>query len=68
MSPRRVVLTGFGLYSPIGNGPQAVLQALREGRSGVRAMPAWETVKDLHTRVGAIVEGLDEKAIPRDFM
>ncbi|MBJ6765889.1 beta-ketoacyl-ACP synthase [Myxococcaceae bacterium JPH2] len=66
MTRRRVVITGMGLLSPIGNGLEAVLAALRSGRSGVRAMPAWAEWKDLHTRVGATVEGLDEKAIPRE--
>ncbi|MBU8895230.1 beta-ketoacyl-ACP synthase [Corallococcus sp. H22C18031201] len=66
MTRRRVVITGMGLLSPIGNGLEAVLAALRAGRSGVRAMPSWADWKDLHTRVGATVEGLDEKAIPRE--
>lgn len=66
MMPRRVVITGMGLLSPIGNGLEAVLAALRSGRSGVRTMPAWEAWKDLHTRVGATVENLDERAIPRE--
>ncbi len=32
---RRVVITGFGLISPLGNSPEAVWEALRAGRSGV---------------------------------
>ncbi|PTL75018.1 beta-ketoacyl synthase [Vitiosangium sp. GDMCC 1.1324] len=66
MKPRRVVITGMGMLSPIGNSPERVLASLREGRSGVRNMPAWNAWKDLHTRVGATVEGLDEKSIPRE--
>lgn len=34
---RRVVVTGYGIVSSIGNNRQEVLTALREGRSGVRA-------------------------------
>ncbi|MCI0672637.1 MAG: beta-ketoacyl-[acyl-carrier-protein] synthase family protein [Myxococcaceae bacterium] len=67
MKQRRVVITGMGLYSPIGNGPEQVLSALREGRSGVKAIPAWDGWKGMATRVGATVEGLDEKAIPREY-
>ena len=33
---RRVVVTGYGIVSSIGNNRQEVLTALREGRSGVR--------------------------------
>jgi 3-oxoacyl-[acyl-carrier-protein] synthase II len=33
--PRRVVITGLGLISPLGNTPAALWSALREGRSGV---------------------------------
>lgn len=32
---RRVVITGMGIVSSIGNDPQEVLTALREGRSGI---------------------------------
>ena len=32
---RRVVVTGIGIVSPIGNNSQEVLASLREGRSGV---------------------------------
>jgi 3-oxoacyl-[acyl-carrier-protein] synthase-1 len=34
---RRVVVTGYGIVSSIGNNAAEVLSALREGRSGVRA-------------------------------
>jgi 3-oxoacyl-[acyl-carrier-protein] synthase I len=34
---RRVVVTGFGIVSSIGNNNEEVLASLREGRSGVRA-------------------------------
>jgi 3-oxoacyl-[acyl-carrier-protein] synthase-1 len=33
---RRVVVTGMGIVSSIGTGRQAVLESLREGRSGIR--------------------------------
>ncbi|MEM6330808.1 MAG: beta-ketoacyl synthase N-terminal-like domain-containing protein [Planctomycetota bacterium] len=34
-SPRRVVITGVGLVSPLGNSPEQLWAALAEGRSGV---------------------------------
>lgn len=38
---RRVVVTGMGVISCLGNTPAAVLQALREGRSGIGFNPAY---------------------------
>lgn len=35
-SSRRVVITGLGLVSPLGNDPEVVLSALRGGKSGIR--------------------------------
>ncbi|MHB8874659.1 MAG: beta-ketoacyl-[acyl-carrier-protein] synthase family protein, partial [Myxococcaceae bacterium] len=64
---RRVVITGMGLLSPIGNDVETATLALKTGRSGVRRMPEWASTKDLHTQVGATVNGFDEKSIPREF-
>ena len=33
---RRVVITGMGLISPLGNSPEALWEALLAGQSGVR--------------------------------
>ena len=38
---RRVVVTGIGIVSCIGLNPEQVLQSLREGRSGIVAMPEY---------------------------
>ena len=37
MSQRRVVITGLGVVSCLGNSREAVLESLREGRSGIRS-------------------------------
>lgn len=37
--PRRVVITGMGLISPLGNTLESLAAALAEGRSGVAALP-----------------------------
>lgn len=39
---RRVVVTGIGIVSCIGNDKQTVLEALREGRSGISYNPVYE--------------------------
>ncbi|NBC31730.1 MAG: beta-ketoacyl-ACP synthase I, partial [Alphaproteobacteria bacterium] len=36
---RRVVVTGLGIVSPIGNSAQEVTAALKSGRSGIEAVP-----------------------------
>ena len=36
---RRVVITGLGIISSIGNSAQEVLESLREGKSGISAAP-----------------------------
>jgi len=38
---RRVVVTGMGVVSPLGNDIASVATSLREGRSGLRAMPEY---------------------------
>lgn len=40
----RVVITGFGIVSPLGNHADDVSRALREGRSGIRAMPEYAEI------------------------
>jgi 3-oxoacyl-[acyl-carrier-protein] synthase II len=62
---RRVVITGVGLTSPIGNDLASVSAALREGRHGIRAMPEWSGIQALATRVGAPVDDLDLSSFPR---
>jgi len=41
---RRVVVTGMGIVSCLGNDPDSVATALAEGRSGIRAMPDYPTL------------------------
>lgn len=62
MSARpRVVVTGLGALTPIGNSVADSVRALREGKSGVRFMPEWGEITDLQGRLGATVEGIDFK-------
>ena len=41
MSARRVVVTGLGIVSSIGNNASEVLAGLREGRSGIEYCPEY---------------------------
>ena len=54
---RRVVVTGMSGLSPLGQEWKVVREALRNGRSGIRRIDAWDEVEDLRTLLGA--PGLD---------
>jgi len=62
---RRVVVTGIGFLSPIGNSLADVRTSLLTGRSGIVAMPEWESIGSLRTRVAGICTDVDENLIPR---
>jgi 3-oxoacyl-[acyl-carrier-protein] synthase II len=50
---RRVVVTGFGAISPLGNDWSTVSARLRAGKSAVQIMPEWREFNGLNTLVGA---------------
>ena len=49
---RRVVVTGMGGVTALGDSWDAIQKALLSGRSGVRYMSEWEQYADLQTRLG----------------
>jgi 3-oxoacyl-[acyl-carrier-protein] synthase II len=62
---RRVVVTGMGLCSPIGNELDLVSEALQAGRGGIRAVPEWPERYQMNTGVAGLVEGVSTKLYPR---
>jgi len=64
---RRVAITGMGILSPIGNTTEEVLSVLSEGRSGIRLMDEWSSVKGLRSLVAGKVEGIEPKKISRKY-
>ncbi|MBA1145461.1 beta-ketoacyl-ACP synthase I [Ectothiorhodospiraceae bacterium WFHF3C12] len=67
---RRVVVTGIGIVSCLGNTVDAVRESLREGRSGIRYKEEYEEM-GLRSRVAGVVDiDLDERVPrkPRRFM
>src|SRR5262249_28450575 len=65
-SERRVVITGLGVVSPIGIGPEAYWSSLAWGRGGVDTIRAFP-VEGLPCDVGGEVRGFDPMAysLPR---
>ncbi|HEY9018084.1 beta-ketoacyl-ACP synthase I [Thiomicrospira sp.] len=62
---RRVVITGLGIVSSIGNNKQEVMQSLRAGKSGIVSAPEY-TENGLRSQVHGAVKNLDfEALIPR---
>jgi len=55
LANKRVVVTGIGVISPLGNDPDTMFSALTEGRSGIREIVT-EGSKGPHTSIGASAE------------
>lgn len=60
----RVVITGAGAFSPIGNSWEDIEARLRSRRNGVRHMESWDVYEGLNTRLGAPVPDF---ALPEGF-
>lgn len=65
MQLKRAVITGIGVVSPFGNGVAALMEGIRSGSSAVRHMEGWDQYIGLQSLLGAPVEMVDEKRIPR---
>lgn len=50
---KRVVITGIGALSPLGNDWPTVAARLRSGRNAVARVPDWEPYEGLNTKLGA---------------
>ncbi|SAL46027.1 beta-ketoacyl synthase [Caballeronia arvi] len=61
---QRVVVTGMGIVSCLGNSLDAVSQALREGRSGVTRIDAWRA-RGFHSQVAAAASVAGEAPFDR---
>jgi 3-oxoacyl-[acyl-carrier-protein] synthase II len=62
---RRVVISGVGAISGLGNGVAPLVDGIAEGRSAIRRMDGWEAYKGLRSLVGAPAKLENEKDIPR---
>ena len=67
MNRKRVVVTGMGMVSPVGNSVAASWDAIREGRSGIGPIDTFD-VSEFSTRFGGLVRNFDcgEYLSPRE--
>ncbi len=63
MSDRRIVITGLGLLSPVGNNVEDAWLAIREGKSGIGPVTEFD-VSQLNTRIAGEIRDFD----PAQFM
>jgi 3-oxoacyl-[acyl-carrier-protein] synthase-1 len=61
---RRIVVTGLGIVSSIGNTTTEVVRSLREGRSGIEFIPAMQEL-GFKCCIGGRVKGLDVSRIEK---
>lgn len=66
MTERRVVITGIGVVSPVGNNKEDFWKNLTAGKSGIRKIEAFDTT-EYGTHFGGEVVGYDPKAYFKDF-
>ena len=66
MKERRAVVTGIGVVSPLGNSVPELCRALKENRSGIRAMREWHDMfgKDI-ANAPVTVDPAEAKKISR---
>ena len=68
MNDRRVVITGLGAITPVGNDVESFWQSLKNGVSGIRTITAFDTTA-YDCRIGGDVQGFDPKTVfknPKD--
>ena len=58
MSKRRVVVTGLGLISPVGNNPTDSWRSVRDGVSGINPIDTFD-IGSFSVRIGGTVKGFD---------
>ena len=58
MNGRRVVVTGLGLLTPVGNDVETSWEAIKNGRSGINPIEHFDTA-EFTTRFGGSVKGFD---------
>ncbi|MEA9357183.1 beta-ketoacyl synthase N-terminal-like domain-containing protein [Bacteriovorax sp. PP10] len=61
----KVVITGMGIISSLGNSPELMFENLEKGVCAFRSEPEWEQYVGLETHVSAPAHAYDVSALPR---
>lgn len=61
MSKRRVVITGMGMVSPLGNTPEESWEGIKAGRSGIKTIDTFD-VSQFPVKFAGLIKGFDIKA------
>jgi len=64
---KRVVITGVGLNSPLGNSYEELYENLSNEECGIEYISSWEEIDHLGTKIGGVVKDVDFKLIPRKY-
>lgn len=64
---RRVVITGVGLNSPLGNSYDELYENLRDEKCGIEYVLEWAEINHLGTKIAGVVKDLNFKSIPRKY-
>ncbi len=59
MKDRRIVITGMGVLSPLGNSVRETWQGMKEGRSGIDRIQSLEDVSNFPVQIAGEVRGFD---------
>lgn len=62
---QRVVITGYGVVSPLGNSAKETYEAIKQNQSGVKYLEEFRRYNGLSCMIGAPAKPLNEKLIPR---
>ncbi len=62
---RRVVITGIGILSPIGNSKEEIKNSFYNKKSGIVRIEEWTKIDSLKTHVAGRVKNLDKKILDR---
>ncbi|MBE1159933.1 beta-ketoacyl-ACP synthase [Dyella acidiphila] len=65
---KRVVITGMGGITPLGQDWAQIEARLREGRNAVRRMPEWDFFDSLNSRLGCPADGFTLPDWPRKHL
>lgn len=57
---KRVVVTGFGGISALGNDWQTISENMRNGKTAIKVMPEWSDIKGMNTQLGAPVTDFEK--------